>query len=180
MKPEFLLSFVFMTATLFASAKCDNTYSSASYALNHTKKSISSKNFDHQKYYAYKALEALEKVKNQIEVCGCDKAMDPILDGIENLEKASDPKDFEMGRYYTKKAFSDIQTLISQLDIYTQGIEQTFDSSNFSIDQDSSEEKALLSELAAIKSQKIKLAVEQARLLERQKAIEKQINRTGS
>lgn len=180
MKPKFLLSFVFMTATLFASAKCDNTYSSASYALNHTKKSISSKNFDHQKYYAYKALEALEKVKNQIEVCGCDKAMDPILDGIENLEKASDPKDFEMGRYYTKKAFGDIQNLISQLDMFTQGNEQTTNSPGVSIDMDSLEEKALLSELTAIKSQKSKLAEELAILIERQKAIEKQINRTGS
>lgn len=180
MKPKFLLSFVFMTATLIASAKCDNTYSSASYALNHTKKSISSKNFDHQKYYAYKALEALEKVKNQIVVCGCNNAMDPILDGIENLEKAADPKDFEMGRYYTKKAFGDIQNLISQLDMYTQGTEQTINSPNVSIDQNSSEEEALLFELTAIKSQKAKLAKEQARLLERQKAIEEQITRTGS
>ncbi|MEP0134255.1 MAG: hypothetical protein ABJJ25_08500 [Eudoraea sp.] len=180
MKPNFLLSFVFMTATLFASAKCDNTYSSASYALNHTKKSISSKNFDHQKYYAYKALEALEKVKNQIAVCGCDNAMDPILDGIENLEKAADPKDFEMGRYYTKKAFGDIQNLISQLDIYTQGFEQTIHTVDVSTDEDSSVEEALLSELAAIESQKIKLAERQAQLLERQKAIEEEINRRGS
>jgi len=178
MKPNFLLLFVFMSATLFASTKCDNTYSSASYALNHAKKSFSSKNFDHQKYYAYKALEALEKVKNQIEVCGCNKAMDPILDGIENLEKASDPKDFKMGRYYTKKAFGDIQNLISELDMYTQGIEQVINSSNISIDENNSEEVALRSELAAIKSKKSKLAEEQARLLERQKAIEEQINKT--
>lgn len=180
MKPIFLLSFVFMTATLFASTKCDNTYSSASYALNHTKKSLSSKNFDHQKYFAYKALEALEKVKNQIAVCGCDKAMDPILDGIENLEKASDPKDFKMGRYYTKKAFGDIQNLISQLDMYTQGFEQTINTADVSIDKDSSVEEALLSELAAIESQKIKLAERQAQLLERQKAIEEEIDRRGS
>jgi len=180
MKPNFLLLFVFMSATLFASTKCDNTYSSASYALNHAKKSFSSKNFDHQKYYAYKALEALEKVKNQITVCGCDKAMDPILDGIENLEKASDPKDFKMGRYYTKKAFGDIQDLINQLDMYTLGEEQTIDNSNFSIEGDNSGKEVLLSELAAIKSQRTKLAQEQARLLERQKAIEEQINKTGS
>lgn len=180
MKPKFLLPIVFMTATLFASAKCDNTYSSASYALNHTKKSLSSKNFDHQKYFAYKALEALEKVKNQIAACGCDKAMDPILDGIENLEKASDPKDFEMGRYFTKKAFGDIQNLISELDMYTQGFEQTINTADVSIDEDSSVEEALLSELAAIESQKIKLAERQAQLLERQKAIEEEIDRRGS
>jgi len=106
--------------------------------------------------------------------------MDPILDGIENLEKAADPKDFEMGRYYTKKAFGDIQNLISQLDIYTQGFEQTINTVDVSTDEDSSVEEALLSELAAIESQKIKLAERQAQLLERQKAIEEEINRRGS
>ncbi|MGB5205877.1 hypothetical protein [Eudoraea sp.] len=179
MKPKFLLSFVFMTATLFASAKCDNTYSSASYALNHTKKSISSKNFDHQKYYAYKALEALEKVKNQIELCGCAKAMDPILDGIENLEKASDPKDFEMGRYYTKKAFGDIQDLINQLDIYTQDNINIIDNSNVSMDTETIEKKLLAKELSEIKNQQLILTRKQEILEKRKKEIEEKLLNPG-
>ena len=71
MTTKFLLSFTFILTTLWVSAKCDNTYTSASYALNHAKKSISSKNFDHQKYYAYKALEALEKARKLIELFHC-------------------------------------------------------------------------------------------------------------
>ena len=179
MKPKFLLSFVFIAATLFASAKCDNTYSSASYALNHTKKSISSKNFDHQKYYAYKALEALEKVKNQIEVCCCAKAMDPILDGIENLVKASDPKDFEMGRYYTKKAFGDIQDLINQLDIYTQDNLNIVGNSNVSMDTETVEKKLLAKELSEIKNQQLILARKQEILEKRIKEIEEKLLNPG-
>jgi hypothetical protein len=179
MTTKFLLSFTFILTTLWVSAKCDNTYTSASYALNHAKKSISSKNFDHQKYYAYKALEALEKARKLIEICGCDKAVDPILDGIENLEKASDPKDFEMGRYYTKKAFGDIQNLINQLDIYTQGDLATIDNSNVSMDTVSADKKLLIKELSEIKNQQLILARKQEILEERKKEIEEKLIKTG-
>jgi hypothetical protein len=179
MNTKFLLSFTFILTTLWVSAKCDNTYTSASYALNHAKKSISSKNLDHQKYYAYKALEALEKARKLIEICGCDKAVDPILDGIENLEKASDPKDFEMGRYYTKKAFGDIQNLINQLDIYTQGGLATIDTSNVSMHTESADKKLLIKELSEIKNQQLILARKQEILEERKKEIEEQLIKTS-
>lgn len=180
MTTKFLLSFTFILTTLLVSAKCDNTYTSASYALNHAKKSFSSKNFDHQKYYAYKALEALEKAKKLIDICGCDKAVDPILDGIENLEKASDPKDFEMGRYYTKRAFADIQDLINQLDIYTQDNLNTIDNLNVSIDTESVEKKLLINELSAIKNQQIILARKQEILEKRKNDIEEKLLIPGS
>ena len=175
MTTKFLLSFTFILTTLWVSAKCDNTYTSASYALNHAKKSISAKNFDHQKYYAYKALEALEKAKQLIETCGCDKAVDPMLDGLENLEKASDPKDFEMGRYYTKKAFGDIQDLINQLDIYTQDDLNTFDNSDVPMETENVEKKLLQKELSQIKNQQLVLARKQEILEKRKKEIEEKL-----
>ncbi|WP_297795725.1 hypothetical protein [uncultured Eudoraea sp.] len=175
MNIKYLLSLAFVLTSFFVSAECDNTYSSASYALNHTKKSMSAKNFDHQKYYAYKALEALEKAKKLIESCGCDKAIDPILNGIENLEKAADPKDFDMGRYYTKKAFGDIQDLIGELDVYTQAGIQDENIPDYNIDKDQTKEKVLLAELTEIKKKQIKLAREQKILLKRQKFIEEKI-----
>ena len=104
MKKKHLLLFASLLIVFFASANCDDAYSKASYALSHVKKSFSAKNFDHQKYYANKALEALEKAKQYVAVCGCDNALIPILDGIENLEKAMDPRDWEMGRYYSQKS----------------------------------------------------------------------------
>ena len=172
---RFLLSVTFILTTFWASAKCDNTYTSASYALNHAKKSISAKNFDHQKYYAYKALEALENAKKLIETCGCDKAVDPILDGIEHLEKASDPKDFEMGRYYTKKAFGDIQDLINQLDIFTQHDLNAMANSDVSLETENVEKKLLQKELSQIKNQQLILARKQEILEKRKKEIEEKL-----
>ena len=175
MTTKYLLSFTLILTTLWASAKCDNTYTSASYALSHTKKSISAKNFDHQKYYAYKALEALEKAKRLIETCGCDKAVDPILDGIEHLEKASDPKDFEMGRYYTKKAFGDIQDLINQLDIFTQDDLNAVDNSEVFMQTENVDKKLLQKELSQIKNQQLILARKQEILEKRKKEIEEKL-----
>ncbi|UCD60995.1 MAG: hypothetical protein JSV59_14275 [Flavobacteriaceae bacterium] len=175
MTTKYLLSFTLILTTLWASAKCDNTYTSASYALNHTKKSISAKNFDHQKYYAYKALEALEKAKRLIETCGCDKAEDPILDGIEHLQKASDPKDFEMGRYYTKKAFDDIQDLINQLDIFTQDDLNAIDNSVVPMQTENVDKKLLQKELSQIKNQQLILARKLEILEKRKKEIEEKL-----
>lgn len=175
MNIKYLLSLAFVLSSFFVSAECDNTYSSASYALNHTKKSMSAKNFDHQKYYAYKALEALEKAKKLIESCGCNKAIDPILNGIDNLEKAADPKDFDMGRYYTKKAFGDIKDLIEELDVYTQSSVQDEIITDDYIDKDKTTQKVLLAELAEIKKKQLKLEREQKILMERQKVIEEKI-----
>jgi hypothetical protein len=98
-------------------ANCTNTYASAGYSLSHAKKSMSANNFEHQQYYAERALMAFEKAQSQIEDCGCQEAMTPILDGIENLETALSQTEWDMGRYYTKKALENAQDLLNSLDI---------------------------------------------------------------
>ncbi|QBA64327.1 hypothetical protein [Muriicola soli] len=104
------------------SANCNNAYASAAYSLSHAKKSMGANNFEHQQYYAERALTAFEKAKAQNENCGCQKATDPILDGIENLETALKQEKWEMGRFYTKKALENAEQLLGNLDICTIGI----------------------------------------------------------
>src|SRR5690606_28358181 len=91
------------------SAQCNSAYSQATYALAHTKKSLNSNNFDHQKYYADRAVEALAKAKTLVESCGCTAATTPILDGLDNLQQAVDPTDWESGRFYAKHAYEHLQ-----------------------------------------------------------------------
>lgn len=104
-----------------AQADCTNAYSSASYGLAHAKKSLSSNNFDHQRYYAERALTAFEKTESLAANCGCEASGEPIWQGMDNLKKAIDPKDWEMGRYYTKKALANAQDLMAALDRCTSG-----------------------------------------------------------
>ncbi len=104
-----------------ASADCTNAYASATYGLAHAKKSLSANNFDHQQYYAERALTAFEKTEGLAQNCGCEGSRNPILNGMDNLRKAIDPKDWEMGRYYTKKALANAQELMAALDVCTSG-----------------------------------------------------------
>lgn len=118
---NFTLFIAFLITTFAVKANCTNAYSSASYALSHAKKAMSSNNFDHQRYYAERALTAFEKTQSLTEDCGCEASSESIFNGIDNLTKAIDPKDWEMGRYYTKKAVANAQDLLVALDLCTSG-----------------------------------------------------------
>lgn len=112
---------LFGMLSVCSAQNCDNAYASASYALAHTKKSLGSNNFDHQRYYAERALTAFEKTVALADQCGCLSAGEPLNNGLDNLSKAIDPKDWETGRYYTKRALANAQELMTSLDICTSG-----------------------------------------------------------
>lgn len=113
------LFFLLILIAQSTSAQCNSAYSQATYALTHSKKSLNSNNFDHQRYYADRAVEALEKAKTLVENCGCSQATSPILDGLDNLHQATDPIDWESGRFYVKHAYEHLQNLMSKLDSCT-------------------------------------------------------------
>ena len=113
--------FILLFAASSAKADCTDAYASASYALSHAKQGLSANNFDHQRYYAERSLEAFEKTQGLTENCGCNASREPIWNGMVNLRKAIDPKDWEMGRFYTKKALANAQELLTALDLCTSG-----------------------------------------------------------
>jgi hypothetical protein len=115
----FTITAFFVSALCFAN--CTNAYASAGYGLSHAKKSMEANNFDHQQYYAERALQAFEKARYQNENCGCPGAADPILDGIENLQTALNQDKWDDGRFYTKKALQNAEQLLTSLDICTLG-----------------------------------------------------------
>ncbi len=114
-KTIFLLAVTLCSAAGFAN--CTNAYASAGYTLSHAKKSMEANNFEHQQYYAERALSALEKARDENETCGCPKAVDPILDGIENLKTALSQDKWDNGRYFTKKALEDVEKVLYSLDM---------------------------------------------------------------
>ena len=117
-KPQLTLLLICLFAQVaIAKSNCEDAYTSASYGLSHSKKAFKANNFDHQQYYAGRALDALEKTRDQVNNCGCDGALVSIASSIENLEKALDPKDWDMGRYFTKRAIADAYSVLENLDI---------------------------------------------------------------
>jgi hypothetical protein len=126
----FLTFFAFSLISMGMHANCTNAYASAGYSLSHLKKSLSANNFEHQQYYAERALIAFEKVQAQIENCGCQASMNPILDGIENLETALGQEEWDMGRFYTKKALENSEELLNSLDVCTTTETSEFETSS--------------------------------------------------
>ena len=117
-QPLSLLCFLCLfTQISLATTKCADAYTSASYGLSHSKKALKAYNFEHQQYYAGRALEAMEKTRDLVGDCGCDAALDAIADSIENLEKATDPEDWDMGRYFSKRAVADTYAVLENLDV---------------------------------------------------------------
>ncbi|MDC6364506.1 MULTISPECIES: hypothetical protein [Flavobacteriaceae] len=108
-------------AQLSFSNQCDNFYAKVTYALSHSKKAMTATNFEHQMYYAERAMTALEKSETFMSECGCAKSEDKTLDAIESLARATDPNDWDAGRYYTKKSIGIINELITILDECTIG-----------------------------------------------------------
>jgi hypothetical protein len=120
MNPKLFVTLA-IAVSLFCSSSpqsaCADAYTSASYGLSHSKKAFNAHNFDHQKYYAGRALEALEKARGLVGECGCAGAMNSIEDGMKNLEEALDPADWKMGRYYSKRAVENTYSLLENLDL---------------------------------------------------------------
>lgn len=149
---------------------CDNAHSSASYVIFHTNKSLKANNFDHQRYYAERAIEALEKTQGFVENCGCEKAKVNIDLGLESLKKGADPDDWDKGRYYTKKAYAEVQNLIVAIEECNSGT-VTSSYSDTAYLQGASENNETLAEEQKILEQQQQLEAKKRQLEEEQRRL---------
>ncbi|NKI32120.1 hypothetical protein [Croceivirga thetidis] len=97
-------------------SSCQLLYSNVTNALSHTKKAVDVTGFDHQVYFAKRALSIFEDSKKHIELCQCSAVEDKSFEISKNLKKAVDPIDWYAGRFYSKKALEEIDGLITLLD----------------------------------------------------------------
>ncbi len=87
--PSFILSII-SCSLLFASDKaCDYAGSNIGFVKSETEKAIAAEELNQSRYHAYKALNAIEKSKQQLEECGCEYAYKSILESLDNLKKAT-------------------------------------------------------------------------------------------
>lgn len=148
--PLFVLLCLVIANISFAS-QCDNFYAKITYGLSHTKKALTATNFEHQMYYAERALTALEKSESFMAECGCEKTVEKRLDAMEALNRAIEPVDWDAGRYYSKRSQGLINEIITMLDECTLGTTPDFvveDSADTTLEHeayaDSQENKASL------------------------------------
>lgn len=128
------MSKLLITITLFfcytpatEDLKWDAIYSQATYALNHAKKAMSSNNFDHQKHYSEKALDAYSKIAAYLEDSDDEELRHNISNTINDLKHAVDAPDWDRGRFYTKRVYQHTQDLITTLDLQSEKVETTIE-----------------------------------------------------
>jgi len=92
MRPTYTILFVLFLIPFSAIGNkraCDYVGSNLGYIKSQTQQAIKAEDINFSRYYAYKALNAIEKSRTQFEACGCDYALKSIDEGLENLKKAT-------------------------------------------------------------------------------------------
>lgn len=139
------LLYLLVWCPLFSAAKnpstaCENLYSKTIYALSHTKNALKATNFEHQMYYAERAMTMMESAKPLISNCGCANSDEKNYQAIQSLSRALNPVDWEAGRFYSKKALAEIKLLITSLDICTN---ETYEEPKFTNENTADSSKSL-------------------------------------
>ncbi len=83
---------------------CDYASSNIGYIKSQTEMAIKAENINKSRYYAYKALSAIDKSKKQLENCDCEYASNSIHETAENLKHATRATTMASTRILLKKA----------------------------------------------------------------------------
>lgn len=91
MKPLFLWAslLLFALPSLANEKACEYAGSNISFIKSQTQKAIAAQDINLSRYHAYKALNAIEKSREQFEACNCEYANKSIFESMENLKRAT-------------------------------------------------------------------------------------------
>ena len=91
MKPISLwcMLLLFALPTLANEKACEYAGSNISFIKTQTQKAIAAEDLNLSRYHAYKALNAIEKSREQFEACNCEYANKNIFESMENLKRAT-------------------------------------------------------------------------------------------
>ncbi len=83
---------------------CDYAGSNIGFVKTQTEKALVAEDVNQSRYFAYKALNAIEKSRDQIKQCGCEYAYKSIIEGLDNLKMATRVKSLQGTRILLKRA----------------------------------------------------------------------------
>lgn len=175
MKKIILLTLSCFMLSTMVMADCLDAHSSASYALMHTKRALKSDNFDHQRYYAERAVDAFEKTQQKMQGCDCAEAGKAIEEALIDLKKAVDPVDWKTGNFFTKKALEDAEAMMNALEICTSSPAST--NTTASVNTYTAEVAGIDENQDNLLEAQKALEAKQQKLLEEQRKLQEQIAR---
>ncbi|MDF4202369.1 hypothetical protein PXD56_05370 [Maribacter sp. SA7] len=84
--------------------ECEYANSNMGYAKSQIDAALLTQDINQARFYAYKALSALEKSKNQLNICGCKLAKESMLENMEVLSLATKSTTLEGTLSYLNKS----------------------------------------------------------------------------
>lgn len=117
--------------------ECEYANSNMGYAKSQINAALLTQDINQARFYAYKALSALEKSKNQLNICGCKLAKESMLENMEVLSLATKSTTLEGTISYLNKSFELTNNTILVLESHDSH-ESAYDNDSLSINTSSS------------------------------------------
>lgn len=95
---------------------CEYANSNMGFAKSQISAALHTDDINKARFYAYKAVNALEKSKNQLEVCGCTFAKASMIENLDALVLATKSTTLEGTKTYLDKSFELINNTMFVLD----------------------------------------------------------------
>jgi len=97
-----------MALVLFSSftsnMECEYAGSNIGFAKTQTEAAIAKDDINQARFYAYKALNAIEKTKRQLAICGCEYAEIDMEEGLKNLKMATKATSLNATRLFLERS----------------------------------------------------------------------------
>ncbi len=119
MKIHYLLLYIFSFCPLssFDGKKaCDYAGSNIGYVKTQTQIALNTKDINISRFHTYKALNAIEKSKNQLGDCGCEAALKSIYKGLDNLKLATRVASLDGTKILLKRALENTMASLDELE----------------------------------------------------------------
>ncbi|WP_411031400.1 hypothetical protein [Spongiimicrobium sp. 3-5] len=108
---------LFFSHTLFGfNNACDYAGSNIDYVKSQTIRALEANDLNTSKFFAYKALNAIEKSRKQLEACDCEYAVKNIYEGLDNLKKATRTTSLESSKILLNRALENTLGSLEAID----------------------------------------------------------------
>lgn len=111
-----LVLLVFILSSFKVDKACEFAGSNINYVKSQTEKALNVEDINKARYFAYKALNAIEKNKKKVNECGCEYAEESISEGLYNLKLATKATSLNSTRILLNKALENILGGIESLE----------------------------------------------------------------
>lgn len=136
MRPFHLILIILLSVSLSsfsANKACEYMGSNIGYIQKQTRKALDASDLNTSRYYAYKALNAIEKSKEQFLACGCELAEQNIIESLDHLKRATRVSSLTGTRLILQKALTWVESSLQALEEHEEVHQSQYGSDQLSL-----------------------------------------------